>query len=118
VFHAAIVDGIATFFGAEARTALDIGFSLNTAEELRRLAIDAGLRNIKIRFEHRTMRHPSAAEMAAGFMQATPVAAQFKALSDDKRTAFVGHVSERLSDYIDDGGLAAPLENHFLTATR
>jgi hypothetical protein len=64
------------------------------------------------------MRHPSAAEMTAGFMQATPVAAQFKALSDDKRTAFVGHVSERLSAYIDDGGLAAPLENHFLTATR
>jgi hypothetical protein len=118
VFHAAIVDGITAFFGAGARTALDAGFSLNTAEELRRLAADAGLQNIKVRFEHRTMRHPSAAEMAAGFMQATPVAAQFKALSDDERASFVKHVSERLSGYIDDAGLAVPLENHFLTATR
>jgi hypothetical protein len=56
--------------------------------------------------------------MVAGFMQATPVASQFKALLDDKRTAFVKHVSERLSGHTDDTGLAAPLENHFLTATR
>jgi ubiquinone/menaquinone biosynthesis C-methylase UbiE len=118
VFHSAIVSGVAAFFGAEATTAFDSAFSLNTVDELRGLAGDAGLKNIRVRFDHRTMRHPSAVEMAMGFMQATPLAGQFKSLPEEKRNAFAEYVSERLKGYIDDAGLAAPLENHFLTATR
>jgi ubiquinone/menaquinone biosynthesis C-methylase UbiE len=118
VFHSAIVDGVGTFFGPEAKTAFDSAFSLNTVDELRGLASGAGLKNIRVRFEHRTMRHPSAAEMAMGFMQATPLAGQFRILSEERRNAFAEHVSERLKGYIDDTGLAAPLENHFLTATQ
>jgi ubiquinone/menaquinone biosynthesis C-methylase UbiE len=118
VFHAALVDGIGVFLGAEAQAPLHAGFSLNSAEELRRLANDAGLRNISVRLEHRTMRHPNAAEMTAGFMQATPIAGQFKQLADDKWAAFVEHVCKQLASYTDDTGLAAPMENHFLVATR
>ena len=118
VFYVALVDGIGKFLGAEAKKAFDLAFSLNTSEELRSLARDAGLKNIKVRFEHRTMRHPSAAEIAAGMMQATPIASQFMALPEDKRNAFAEYVGERLKSYTDDAGLAAPLENHFLTATR
>ena len=40
------------------------------------------------------------------------------ALPEDKRNAFAEYVGERLKSYTDDAGLAAPLENHFLTATR
>lgn len=65
--------------GDEAKKAFDLAFSLNTSEELRSLAHDAGLKNIKVRFEHRTVRHPSATEIAAGMMQATPIASQFMA---------------------------------------
>ena len=118
VFHSALVDGIGTFLGNEATSAFDLAFSLNTADELRNLASDAGLKNIKIRIEHRTMRYPDAAELAAGFMQATPLASQFLTLREEKRTAFAEHVREALKSYIDDAGLAAPMENHFLTATR
>ena len=118
MFYVALVDGIGKFLGAEAKKAFDLAFSLNTSEELQTLASDAGLKNIKIRFEHRTMRHPGAAEIAAGFMQATPIASQFLALPEDKRNAFAGYVGERLWSYTDDLGLAAPMENHFLTATR
>ena len=64
------------------------------------------------------MRFPSATELAAGFIQATPIAGQFLASSDEKRAAFAEHVGDRLKIYIDDAGLAAPLENHFLTGTR
>ena len=83
VFHSAIVDSVGAFFGAEAKATFDLAFSLNTVDELRGLASDAGLRNIRVRFEHRTMRHPSAAEMAMGFMQATPLAGQFKSLPEE-----------------------------------
>jgi ubiquinone/menaquinone biosynthesis C-methylase UbiE len=117
-FHLALVDAVGAFIGAETKTAFDLAFSLNTSDELRQLASDAGLRQVRIRFEHRTMRYPSAADLAVGFMQATPIASQFVALSEEKPNAFAAHASEWLSSYVDDAGLAAPQENHFLTAIR
>lgn len=117
-FFVALVDAIATFLGADARSALELPFSLNTAEELRKLAQDARLRNIRVRFEHRTTRYPTAAGLVTGFTGATPVTAQFLALSDDRRQAFVAHVVERIANYVDDAGLAVPQENHFLTASK
>jgi hypothetical protein len=56
--------------------------------------------------------------MVAGFMIATPIASQFQALSSDRRSAFVDYVAERLAGYVDDAGLAVPMENHFLTAVK
>jgi ubiquinone/menaquinone biosynthesis C-methylase UbiE len=117
-FHAALVDGIATFLGEEARSAFDLAFSLNTAEELRTLANDAGFKNVRVRFEHRTARYPMPAGLVAGFLGATPVTAQFLALPDDRKQALVAHIVERLGTYIDDAGLAVPQENHFLTASK
>jgi ubiquinone/menaquinone biosynthesis C-methylase UbiE len=117
-FHAAVIGGIGTFLGAEAKAAFDTAFSLNTANELRSLARDAGLQNIHVRFEHRTLRHPVPAGLVALFMGATPVTAQFLALSDDRRQAFISHVVEQLASYVDDSGLAVPAENHFLTASK
>ena len=38
--------------------------------------------------------------------------------SEVMRNRFIASVSERLAGYIDDGGLAIPKENHFLTAMR
>jgi hypothetical protein len=86
-FHAAAIDGIGRFLGAEAKAAFAPAFSLNTAEELRRLANDAGLRNIRVRFEHRTFRYPVPAGLVIGWMGSTPVNAQFMALPDDRNRA-------------------------------
>lgn len=117
-FHAALVDGVAMFLGKDAQSAFDLAFSLNTAAELQRLASDAGLRNVRVRFEHRTVRYPVPVQLVAGFMGATPVTEQFLGLSEDRRQAFITHVVERLASYVDDGGLAFPMENHFLTASK
>jgi ubiquinone/menaquinone biosynthesis C-methylase UbiE len=117
-FQAAVIDGIDNFLGSEAKAAFDTAFSLNTAEELRRLANDAGLQNIRVRFEHRTLRYPVPAGLVVGFMGATPVTAQFAALPEDDRKAFVAYVVGRLASYVDDAGLAVPAENHFLTALK
>jgi ubiquinone/menaquinone biosynthesis C-methylase UbiE len=118
-FYVALVDGIVEFLGEEAaKSAFALPFSLNTAAELRMLASDAGLDRISIRFEQRTMRYPVPAKMVSGFMIATPIASQFQALSSDRQGAFADYVAERLAGYVDDAGLAAPMENHFLAATK
>ena len=51
-------------------------------------------------------------------LNASPNAGQFLAFSEEMRNRFIAYLSERLEDYIDDGGIAIPRENHFLIATR
>jgi hypothetical protein len=50
-----------------------------------------------------------------GKLQSTPVAAP---LSDEQRETFVAYVVEQLGSYVDDAGLAAPVENHYLNAIK
>ena len=113
-----MIAGIGAFLGADASAAFDSAFSLNTAKELRQLANEARLQNIRIRFEHRTLRYPVPARRVAGFMGSSPVTAQFSALPDDRKRAFIAHIVEQLASYVDDTGLAVPMENHFLTASK
>jgi ubiquinone/menaquinone biosynthesis C-methylase UbiE len=117
-FFAAALATIESFLGAEARAMFDLAFSLNSAQELRQLAQSAGLRDVQVRFEHRTMRYPSPSRFAVGWINGTPIAAKFAALPDEQKRAFVVDVVERLAGYVDDSGLAVPMENHFLTASK
>jgi ubiquinone/menaquinone biosynthesis C-methylase UbiE len=117
-FFTAAIATIGTFLGADAQAAFHLAFSLNTAEELRGLANDAGLENVRVRFEHRTMRYPVPARFVAGWVGGTPITAQFLALPDDRKEAFIAHIVDQLAGYVDDAGLAIPMENHFLTASK
>jgi len=116
-FYLALEDGFSRFL-PEAKNAYEQAFSLNTADELRNLAVKAGLRDARVRFEHRTIRHPSLKEFVDGFMRGTKVSGLYVVLPEKAQTDFVEHVSGLLSGYVDDDGMAFPLENHYLTATR
>ena len=94
------------------------GFSLSTYGELRKLVTDAGFRDVKIRFEHRTARYSGLGEFLTGWTQALPFAGRFRAFPEEMRNRFIAYLSERLEGYLDDGGIAIPREHHFLMATR
>ena len=81
------------------------------------MAERVGFKNIHVKFEHRTGRYPSAANLARGWV-AHPAASAFAGLSDERQAAFVANFVERLAGYVDDDGLAVPMEVHFLTAIR
>ncbi|MBL6458866.1 methyltransferase domain-containing protein [Belnapia sp. T6] len=117
-FIVALADAISRFLGSEAGEWIPLAYSLNTVEELHSLVQDAGLKDAKVRFETRTIRYPDAAKFAVGFIQATPAAGLFTALSEDDKAKFGAHVAEQLKGYIDDTGMAVPQENHFLSAVR
>jgi hypothetical protein len=51
-----MVHVLAGAFGVDAVAPFHLGFSLNTAEALRRRAAGAGLGDIQVRFDHRTAR--------------------------------------------------------------
>jgi ubiquinone/menaquinone biosynthesis C-methylase UbiE len=75
-FFAAFVDACVEFLGPETRATFDLNFSLNTSEELHRLASGAGLKDVKVRFEHRTMRAPDD-RIWHGFRSGQPRRRQF-----------------------------------------
>ena len=60
-------DCVRAFFGPDALIPSSLGFSLSTAGELRKLATDACLRDVQIRFEHRTARYPVMGEFLTGW---------------------------------------------------
>jgi hypothetical protein len=113
-----LVAAIGKFLGADAQAPFYAAFSLNSANELRQLARDAGLQDIRVRFEHQTMRYPVPARFVAGWVGGTPITAQFLALPDGRKQAFIDHVVEQLASYVDDAGLAVPMENHFMTTSK
>jgi hypothetical protein len=113
-----LLDAVSLYLDESQRTVFDQAFSLNTADELHKFAVGAGLKDAHVRFEHRPLRHPDPSGMIPGFMTSMPIAAQLGALPDDRRRRFVEYVAHRLAPYVDNAGLASPMENHFLLAFR
>jgi acyl-CoA synthetase (AMP-forming)/AMP-acid ligase II len=110
--------GLRAFFGPSALVPNNVGMSLHTSAELRKLAEHAGFKDIRIRFEHRTARYPAVAEFLTGWTRGSPNAGQFLAFPDEMRDRFIAYLTERLESFVDDDGIAIPRENHFLVAAR
>ena len=58
------------------------------------------------------------ARFVTGWVSGAPITTQFLALPDDRKQAFIADIIERVATYVDDAGLAVPMENHFLTASK
>ena len=119
VYFATLFKAVGRFISDDAAKTIASPYTLTTREDLRRLAVGAGFKNISVRFEQRTLREAEdIARFTNGLLQATPVASQFRALGNDQRMALARHVADQLAGYVDDAGMAVPQENHFLFAIR
>jgi hypothetical protein len=56
------------------------------------------------------------AEFVLGYVSGTPMADAVAALEEADRAAMVEQVCSTLGDHVDDDGMAAPWEAHFVTA--
>jgi len=119
VYFVTLFKAVSKFIGDDAAKTIASPYTLTTREELRGLAVGAGFRHISVRFEQRTIREvEDIAQFTNGLLQATPVASQFLALSQDQRLTLASFVADQLAGYVDDAGMAVPQENHFLFAIR
>jgi hypothetical protein len=69
-----------------------------------------------LRITTNLLRFPSLEQYVLGYLAATPIAARVASMGDQGRSAIVRDVAESLQAYIDDDGLAAPVENHIVVA--
>jgi hypothetical protein len=62
------------------------------------------------------MHAGSLAEYLPGYLAATPMAGAVGALADARRTALFQELQIALRPYVDDTGLAVPMECHVVVA--
>jgi hypothetical protein len=115
-FFVALVDTLESHLGTEVAALQRAAFTLGDAEALRGLVTAAGFHTPHIRLVVKLMRYPSLPEYMPGFLAATPMAGAIAALTDARRTALFQELQMALRPYVDDTGLAAPMECHVVVA--
>ncbi len=76
------------------------------------------MKNIDICLTIKQMRCPSLEDFLIGGFVASPFASEIIALKKSKREEIFQTVQKSISDYIDDHGLAAPMECYVVSATK
>ena len=115
-FFVALVAALEAHLNAEVAAPLRMAFTLGDAEELRGLVTAAGFQAPHIRLVVKQMRYSSLAEYLPGYVAATPMAGAIAAMEDTRRTELFEGLQTALRPYVDDTGLAVPMECHVLVA--
>ena len=88
----------------------------DTTDELHSLMKEAGFDNARVIFETRMMRFPSIEALFDSYTAGSPIASHVSNINT--REKIISDMVERLSGYLDDDGLAFPIQGHLVTATK
>ena len=103
--------------GPEAAKWMLSPFSLGDHRELKNLIQTTGFANTTIRIGIGTVRFKSVDQFVSLYTAGTPLSAHVSHMSEKAYLAMVGNVRSALESYVDDEGLAFPIEGHLATAT-
>jgi ubiquinone/menaquinone biosynthesis C-methylase UbiE len=102
---------------AEAGSIMRTPFALGDQDELRRLLREAGFDHVRALIEARVCRFPSPAELLRYETLASPLAAPLAQLDAASQDRLGADVEDALASYVDDDGLAIPMECHVILAS-
>jgi ubiquinone/menaquinone biosynthesis C-methylase UbiE len=114
----AVADALERHVSIDAALGIRGAFALGDREELRALITAAGFRTVRIRIDSQMIRYPSLEESVPGYLSATPVAGVVATLDEPTRAAVLREIKTSLRAYMDDDGLAAPIEAHVVVADK
>jgi ubiquinone/menaquinone biosynthesis C-methylase UbiE len=115
-YQVAVVDALRQHVSAAAATTFSASRVVPNAEELYRLVVEAGFREVTIHPCVMTMRLPAVKGFVLSHLAATPVASAVAAVGSEARAALADEVSRALQAYVDGDGLAIPDEANVVTA--
>jgi SAM-dependent methyltransferase len=92
-------------------------FAFGDRESLRRLLLDAGFDGVRIVIDVKVCRFPSVVEFLRYEVLASPLAEPVGRLDAEERDALVADLEAVMEPYVDDDGLALPIESHMALAT-
>jgi SAM-dependent methyltransferase len=112
----ALAEALERYVSSEAAGMMRMPFSLGDSEKVRQLIVGAGFRDVKIRLAIELVRFPSAEEFIRRQISSSPLAGPVGQVDDNARTALVEDFSTAVQSYIDDDGLAFPIEAYLSLA--
>ena len=112
----ALAEAVERHVGTEAATRVRAPRVVPEAEELSRLLVDAGFREVHIRSSRMRIRLPSLETFVLCHLAAMPVADAVAALSDETRAVLARDVCLALQPYADGDSVVVPNETSLATA--
>lgn len=117
-FYSALHQALEQYVSEEAASTLSSAFTLGDSIQLRGLFESAGFKNIDICLIIKQMRYSSLEDFLVGGFAASPFANDILALEKSKREKMFQMIQNSISNYIDDHGLAAPMECYVVSAIK
>lgn len=114
--HAVFADVLEHRLNAEAAATRRAPFNLSDRNELRALVTDAGFNDVLACLTTRVARFASAEAMIRIMMAGTPLGAAMDESDPDVLQTVINEVTEGLSEFVDDLGLAIPMQAWVVTA--
>jgi len=117
---AVLADALTRHINPEAGALMTSGpFGLSSSEALCTLIAGASFGDITIRPTLKSLRFPSPDEFVIRYVSGASALASFVAgADDDSRAAFLADVKAKLQPYVDDQGLAFPIESNVAVARK
>lgn len=116
--YAILADALDRHIGTEAGDGIRSIFTDISVEGLRAVVEDAGFHNVHVRTEIPTIRYPSVAEMLRREAASSPLAGPVSNLRPETREELVQDLTDSLSPYTDDDGVALPVSTFLVSARR
>ncbi|MCP3925584.1 MAG: class I SAM-dependent methyltransferase [Desulfobacterales bacterium] len=117
-FYKTLYRALDEYIGIDAASILSSAFILDDPENIREMLKKTGFKDIHIRLAIKQMRYKSLDEFLIGSLAASPFAKEILALTELKQNEMFLMIKESISDYIDDDGLAAPMESYVVSAIK
>src|SRR5260370_20863481 len=93
-------------------------YELSTPEAARTAIAGEVFKNITINPALKILRFPSPNEFVLRYAAGSALASLLAGADDDARTALLAEVDARLHSYVDDQGLAFPIESNVAVARK
>lgn len=116
LYNSAVAEALSRFIGNEAAVSFCASRKVPSAEEMHRLAAEAGFAAVDVRVSRIDIHLPRPDQLALHHLSATPIAAVIAAADPESRRKIGASVMQQLRPYADGDGITYPEETNVLTA--
>jgi SAM-dependent methyltransferase len=116
VYNSAVGKALRQHIGMDVASRFCASRDVPRDEDLLRLAVAGGFKDVKLRVQRMIVRFPSLEDFVLGHLAGTPVAAEVRTLSNPARVALGCDVARQLSAYREGDSVAFPEEINVVTA--
>lgn len=116
VYNGAVGNALSEFMSPEVAARFCASRKAPGKDEIRRLMIDAGFRDVSIRVSRRDAHLPAPDKFVLCHLASTPVAPVIAEADSETRENIGARVFEQLQSYANGNGVTYPEETHLVTA--